>query len=68
MEFFFKLFKILLLIILPGRCVVRGMFHASANTSTTVPQYYPHMSVPSEMSIGRVSFLIKPIFLVLRHA
>ena len=44
------------------------MFHASANTSTTVPQYYPHMSVPSEMSIGRVSFLIEPIFLVLRHA
>lgn len=48
--------------------MVRGMFHASANTSTTVSQYYPHMSVPSEMSISRVSFLVKTIFLVLRYA
>lgn len=44
---------------------VLRVFDISTNARSTISQYDPHVGVSGEMSIGRISFVIESVFLVL---
>lgn len=52
---------------LPSRCVIRNVLDASTNASAAVSQYYSHMSVSRKMRVGRISFVLMPVLLILSN-